>query len=229
MSFLKILIERLHESLYRNEEALNYLHSRKVSDEEIKLFKIGYSRVVGTADDGSEDYQCFLKETHRGRDFESKITFPLYDMIGNPIGLLGRAINTKEFKFYLTLEGKYSGAFFGLSQSLPLIYDTGLAFTVEGPFDLLAFRKVYPNSVATLTAELTEAQYNILSMYAKNIITVFDSDIPGRKAAERALQWPNVKSVCLGWKDPDAGLKYLNFDKFKKHVQNKISPVALFL
>ena len=61
------------------------------------------------------------------------------------------------------------------------------------------------------------------------LVTVFDSDVPGRKAAERAMQWSNVRSVCLGWKDPDAGLKYLNFDKFKKHVQKKISEITCFL
>jgi len=227
--FLNHLINKLHESIYHHETALNYLHGRKVTDEEINTFKIGYSRIIATVDDGSEDYQCFLKETRRGKALESKLIFPLYDMIGNPSGVLGRSIDTKEFKFYLTLEGKFSGAFFGLYQALPAIYETGMAFVVEGPFDFLAFRKVYPNSVATLTAELTEAQYSILNMFAKHIITVFDSDVAGRKAAERALQWPNVKSACLGWKDPDSGLKYLEFEEYKKYVLKRMSPVTCFL
>lgn len=221
MSFLNNLIESLHRSIFMNENALEYLASRKVSHDEIKLFKIGYSRVVAVANDGSEDYGFFLKETYKGKNLESKIIFPLYDILGNPTGLLGRSILTKEFKFYLTLEGKYTGAFFGLQPALQAIYDTGRVFVVEGPFDLLAFRKVYPNSVASLTAELTESQYNILNMFARTIITVFDSDGPGRSAAKRASKWPNVKSICLGWKDPDAGLKYLNYDKFKKHVESK--------
>jgi len=230
VSFLNPLIENLHRALLHNEGALNYLHSRKVTDEEINLFKIGFSRVVGVMDDGSDDYQCFIKETYKGKAFESKITFPIYDIVGNPAGLLGRAIDTKEFKYYLTLEAKFLGAFFGLVQALPIIYETGRVFVVEGPFDLLALRKVYPNVVASLTAELTEAQYAILSMFAKDIITIFDSDGPGKKATERALEkWPNIKTVCLGWKDPDAGLKYLEFEKFKKFVQKKINEVTMFL
>ena len=228
MSFLSILIDKLHESVFRSEVALNYLHSRKVTDDEIKLYKIGYSRVVGVGDDGSEDFQCFLKETYKGKGFESKITFPLYDVLGNPTGLLGRSIEDKAFKYYLTLEGKFSGAFFGLTQALPHIYETGRAFVVEGPFDLLAFRKVYPNSIATLTAELTPSQYSILNMFSKDIVTVFDSDGPGRKAAERAQKWPNVKTVCLGWKDPDAGLKVYDFKKYSEHIKRKVKEVTLF-
>jgi len=230
VSFLNVLIDKLNDAIYHNEVALNYLHSRKVTDEEIKLFKIGYSRVIATTNDGTEDHKCFMAETYNGKALESKITFPIYDILGNAAGILGRAIDTKEFKFYLTLEAKFLGAFFGLVQALPIIYETGRVFVVEGPFDLLAFRKVYPNAVASLTAELTDAQYSILSMFAKDIITVFDSDGPGRKATERALEkWPNIKTVCLGWKDPDAGLKYLEFEKFKKFVQKKINEVTMFL
>lgn len=224
--FLKILIDKLYESIFRYEDALNYLKSRHVTEEEISLFRIGYSRVVVPVNDGTEDYNCFVSETHKGRDFESKIVFPLLDMLGNPVGLLGRSLTTKEFKLFITPEGKYTGVFFGLFQALPLVYQSKRVFTVEGPFDFLAFRKVFANVVATLTAELTESQHDILSLFAKEIVTVFDSDKPGRVAAERAEKWKDVRTACLGWKDPDAGLKYLDFKKFSEHVKRKISDVV---
>jgi DNA primase len=226
MIFLNSLIDHLNRALGHNQKALDYLHSRKVSDEEIKEFKIGYSRIVSVCNDESKDFKIFSDETYRGKVFESKIIFPIYDMLNNPVGLLGRSIDTKEFKLYINSEGKFTGVMFGLFQALPFIYKSGRVFTVEGPFDFLAYRKVYPNTVATLTAELTAQQHEILSMFAKEIITVFDSDKPGKLAAERASQWNNVKTVCLGWKDPDAGLKYLEFEKFKKHVQRKIGELV---
>ena len=215
----------MHQFLYRNEEALDYLHSRRVTDEEIKEFKIGYSRVVSIHDDGSEDYENFMRESYRGRAYERKIILPLYDLWGNPIGALGRAIDSKEFKYYLTKEGKFFGAFFGFFQALPEIYRTGRVFTVEGPFDFLAFRKVYPNVVATMTAELTDDQYELLNFFAKDIITVFDSDGPGRKAAERAREkWPKIKTVSLGFKDPDGALKYWSDPrKFTEYVKGIVS------
>lgn len=224
--FLTNLFERLHEALYRNQLALDYLYSRRVTEGEIKLYKIGYSRVVSAADDGSDDFKNFMDETHRARDLENKIIFPIYDILGNPAGLLGRAIETKEFKLYITLEGKFTGVLFGLPQALPSIYETGRVFTVEGPFDLLAFRKVYPNVVSTLTAELTESQYLILDLFARDIVTVFDSDGPGRAGAERAKKrWPLIKTACLGWKDPDAGLKILSLKDYVKNVQSRINAV----
>ena len=224
--FLNALIDKLHESLFRNEAALNYLKGRKVTEEEIRTFKLGYSRVIATSDDGSQDYINFNEETYRGRALENKLIFPIYDMLGNPAGILGRAIDSKKFILYLTLESKFLGAFYGLPQSLPHIYDTSRVFTVEGPFDFFAFRKVYPNVVGTLTAELTEAQHDILSLYAKEIVTVFDSDGPGRKAAERAEKFSDVKTISLGFKDPDAALKYLNnFTEYTKYVKRKVGEV----
>lgn len=228
--FLRHLIDKLHDSLYHHKDALDYLKSRRVSDEEIKEFKLGYSRAVAVVDDGSEDFSCFKNETYRGRAFESKITFPIYDILGNPAGLLGRSINSKEFKLYLTLESKFLGAFFGLPQALPHIYETGRAFTVEGPFDLLAFRRVFPNVVGTLTAELTDAQYEQLSFFANDVVTVFDSDKAGMNATERAKKrWPEeynkrrLRAVSLGYKDPDGVLKYYeDFKKYSEHVKRKV-------
>ena len=48
--FLDILVENLHKSIYRNKEALDYLHSRYVTDEDIEAYKLGYSKVVSIPD-----------------------------------------------------------------------------------------------------------------------------------------------------------------------------------
>lgn len=219
--FLPLFVDRMHQSIFRNEEALDYLHSRRVTDDEIKEFKLGYSKVVSIRNDGSEDYDNFMRESYGGRLYERKIIFPLYDMLGNTIGVLGRAIDSKAFKFYLTKEGKFFGAFFGFHQALPKIYETGRVFTVEGPFDFLAFRKVYPNVVATMTAELTDDQYDLLNFFAEEIVTAFDSDGPGRRASERAKEkWPKLKTLSLGFKDPDGALKYWDDPrKFESYVR----------
>jgi DNA primase len=225
--FLQHFINKLHDSLFHHNAALEYLKSRKLTEDEIREYKIGFSRVVDVVDDGSEDYAFFKDETYKGRAFENKITFPIYDLLGNPAGLLGRAINSKDFKLYLTLESKYLGAFYGLPQALSHIYATGRVFTVEGPFDYFAFKRVYPNVVGTLTAELTDIQYEMLGFFAEDIVAVFDSDKAGRNATERAQKkWPNVKSISLGYKDPDGVMKYYeNTDKYSEHVKRKVKEV----
>ena len=160
--FLEVLVNKLHESIWRHPEALQYLRSRGVTEEEIKEYHIGASRVVIIPKDGSQDCENFQKETARGRKLENKVIFPIYDMIGRVVGLFGRSIETKEFKFILTAEGKFTGVLLGFYQALPYIYETGKVFVVEGPFDLMAFRKVYKNSVAALTAGLSDSQYILL-------------------------------------------------------------------
>jgi DNA primase len=206
---------------------LDYLKKRGLTDEEIKEYKLGFSRAIATVDDGSEDYAFFKDETYKGKVFENKIIFPIYDLLGNPAGLLGRSISSKEFKLYLTLESKFLGVLYGLSQALPHIYSTGRVFTVEGPFDYYAFRRVYLNVVGTLTAELTDAQYDILNFFAKDIITVFDSDKTGRKATERAQKkWPDVKNISLGYKDPDGVMNYFeDLDKYSEHIKRKVKEI----
>lgn len=229
--FLDILVQSLHGALSRYDVAKEYLRSRGASEEEIKEFKLGYSRVISIPKEESPDYESFMKETYKGRGYEQKIVFPLQDILGRVIGLFGRAIDTKEFKFYLTQEGKYTGAFVGLYQALPYIYETGKVFVVEGPFDLMAFRKVYKNTVGALTAGLSDAQHGILSFFAEQIVTVFDSDKAGKYATDQAQRkWNNVSSVDLGgWKDPSQCLKDMGLTKFTNFVKNKVSQEFLFL
>lgn len=227
--FLDTLTETLHRALPRYPVAQEYLKGRGVLGDEIRDFKLGYTQVISIPNDGSEDYETFMKETRRGRAFENKIVFPIFDVIGRVIGLFGRSVESKEFKFYLTKEAKFTGIFYGLYQALPSIIETGRVFIVEGPFDLLAFRKVFKNSVCAMTAGVSDAQYDIMSFFANSLVTVFDSDKAGLAAAEEAKQnWGNVTSIDLGYKDPDHALKELSLSRFIKFVQNKVDRKILF-
>jgi DNA primase len=226
--FLENLIDRTHRSIFNYEQAINYLHSRYVTDDEIKLFKIGFSRVVSLVDDGSSDFKDFSSKFYKGRKFENKLIFPILDMIGRAVGCITRSIDVKDYDLYLTTEGKELGAMFGLYQALPHIYQTGRVFLVEGPFDFFAFRKVFINTASTNTAELTEAQHEQLKFYADRIITAFDSDKPGRAAAERSRDRFKTESIELGYKDPSNCFSQCkSFEKFservKKAVHDKIS------
>jgi len=241
MSFLDTLVNNASNSLSRYDEAKIYLKNRQVSEDEIKAYKLGFAKILTIKDDGSEDYQIFMNDTYGGRAFENKIIFPIYDYIGRVIGLFGRSIESKAFKYYLTLEAKHIGVLGGLYQALPYIYETKKVYIVEGPFDLLAFQKAFKNTVAAMTAGLSDIQYEILSFFADEIITVFDYDpadperhLPeggqGQFATEQAKKkWKNVSSVTLGtYKDPDECLKVMGRDKFVKFVRDKVNQKIFF-
>jgi len=219
--FLDVMVENLHKSIYRNKEALDYLYSRYVTEEDIKNYKLGYSMVVSVPEDTHEDRDRFLKENAKGRKFEGKIIFPLYDVMGRVIGIAGRSIQMKDFKNFITNEGKTIGFFFGLYQALPYIYKENKAYIVEGYFDCMAMKKVFPNTVGAMTAGLSEEQHRYLSMFCDNIITVFDSDEPGQSATDKVRELYKVQSFGLGYKDPAKCMETLGPEKFKSFVLKK--------
>jgi DNA primase len=219
--FLDILVENLHKSIYRNKDALDYLHSRYITDDDIIKYKLGYSKVVSVVEDKHEDRERFLKENARGRKFEGKIVFPLYDVMGRVIGIAGRSIQAKEFKNFITNEGKFTGFFFGLYQALPYIYKENKAYIVEGYFDCMAVAKVFPNTVAAMTAGLSEEQHRYLNMFCDSIVTVFDSDEPGQEATEKAKELYKVQSFRLGYKDPARCMESLGPVEFKNFLLKK--------
>lgn len=227
--FLDLMIKTLNNSIYRYPEALNYLRSREVTDEDIKKFGIGYSKIIKVSDEpGNKDWEAFNDECHGGRKIENKIIFPFKDLMGNIIGFVGRAIEVKEFKVFLTDVAKYEGFFFGLYEALPYIYQENRVYLVEGPFDLLALSKVLPNSVGLLTSKLNDAQYEILTMFCNQLITVFDSDKGGDKGREKALEKDNkILSMDLGFKDPARSLETLKLKKFREFVQKKVKTIIL--
>jgi DNA primase len=224
--FLEELLKGLHRSIYRYPEVLRYLYSRQVTDEEIKIHELGFNKIIKVPEDSNPERADFMEECRKGRKIENKLIFPFKDALGYPIGFVGRSIENKEFKVYVTNEAKFKGFFFGLPQALPHIYRERKVFLVEGCFDYLALAKVYPNTVATLTAGLSDAQYDFLMLYCNKIITVFDSDRAGEYAKKEAGYRPHVVGVSLGFKDPAKYLEEVKLKKFKEAVIKRVSGIV---
>lgn len=227
--FLDTLVSNLGVSISRYPEVLSYLHSREVTDEEIKKFGIGYSKIVTVPSEESRDRKSFVDECFNGRKLENKLIFPFRDMMGNAVGLIGRSISTKDFKVFVTERAKFEGFFFGLFEALPHIYAENKVYLVEGPFDLLALSKVLPNSVATMSSKMTDAQYNILTLFCNNIVTVFDSDKAGDLGREAAKEKDKrIQHLLFGYKDPAKLLEDVKLKKFREYVMKKIKEVIFY-
>lgn len=220
--FLDVLIKNFHASISRYPEVLRYLYSRHVTNEEIKKYEIGYKKIVGIPEDPGEDRKRMMSECYNGRKLERKIIFPIKNLCNITVGLIGRTVESKEFKIFVNGEAKYTGFFFGLQQALPHIYKENRVYIVEGPFDYFALVKVFPNTVAVLTSRLSEVKYGLLRKYCDTIVTVFDSDKAGKEGMENALEYEGVVQMGTGaYKDPALCLKSLSLSKFKKFMQDK--------
>lgn len=232
--FLDTLTHTLNSSIHRYNNALQYLTTRKISKEEIEKYTLGYGRILHVPDDGTDDYKQFMEEMWRGKKLEDKIIFPIKDQMGRVVGVYGRPLDSKLFKTFITEEGKYTGFFFGLYQALEHIYKTGRVYVVEGDFDCIALSRVFPNTVASLTAGMNEQQILLLQMFCDTIVTVFDSDKTGdfaRSELEKKVSLlgkTRLFQMSLGYKDPDKCFELLGLNKFTAFINKKMKEGTLF-
>ncbi len=187
-------------------EAMEYARSRKLSDESIKRFGIGYApdrweslrpAAIGA---GFSDRQLMAAGLVVQRDggsaydrFRNRLIFPIFDVGGRVIAFGGRAMAADERAKYLnspeTVLFDKSANLYGLNWSHRAISQAGQAVVVEGYLDaLMLIQEGIGNVVATLGTSLTERQVRLLGRYAREVVLVFDADTAGQTAAERAIE-----------------------------------------
>ncbi|HXG46200.1 MAG TPA: DNA primase [Methylomirabilota bacterium] len=187
--------------------ARDYLAQRGVSDEAVKLFRIGYA--PDAWDDTvnwarSKGYEPALVEqgglilrkegTDRYYDrFRGRLMFPICDEQGRVIGFSGRVLSgdEKTAKYVNSPEtpiftkGK---VFYGLDKSKRAILEAGFAVVCEGQLDLIAcFMAGTRNVVAPQGTAFTSDHARILKRYTNEVVLCFDSDNAGQNAAVRVL------------------------------------------
>ncbi len=164
--------------------------------------------------------------------FVNRLMFPIGDVTGRIIGFGGRTLEGADAKYInspTTVLFDKSNSLYGLDQAHRHIASTETAVVVEGYTDcMMAHQFGCSNVVATLGTSLTAGHGRILRRYAKRVILLFDSDIAGIEASNRALevclsQHIDIKlaSVPEG-KDPCDYLLVAGKDKFEQLVDNAV-------
>jgi len=187
--------------------ARDYLAKRGVSEEAVKLFRLGFAPdawddTVNWAK--SKGYELPLVEqggliirkedSDRFYDrFRGRLMFPICDEQGRIIGFSGRVLagDEKTAKYVNSPEtpifskGK---VFFGLDKSKRAILDAGFAIICEGQLDLIACHTAgVKNIVAPQGTAFTPDHARILKRYVDEVVLCFDSDSAGQNAAVRVL------------------------------------------
>jgi DNA primase len=184
--------------------ARDYLAQREISDESIDRWKIGVApnasdALARAAADKGIPARLLGPgglTTGAGQDkFVHRLMFPITDVTGRVIGFGGRTLNDVGAKYInspTTPLFDKSNTLYGLEQARHEIVATGTAVVVEGYTDvIMAHQFGCTNVVATLGTSFTTGHGRILRRYAKRVVLVFDSDVAGMAAANRALE------VCL--------------------------------
>jgi DNA primase len=224
----------------------DYLKKRGVSEEAIKLFRLGaapesWDDTVNWAK--SKNYDLALIEkaglvirkeetgSHYDR-FRGRLMFPICDEQGRVVAFSGRVLSgdEKTAKYVNSPETAIftkSKVFYGLDKSKRAILDAGYAIICEGQLDLIAcYMAGVQNVVAPQGTAFTDQHARILKRYAPEVVLCFDSDEAGQNAAVRSLD--HLLSSGLAVRvgivpaphDPDSFIKAFGGEKFRDLIQS---------
>jgi len=187
--------------------AREYLARRGVTDEAIKLFRLGaapdawddtvnWAKSKGHELATVEQAGLIIRKEETGNyydRFRGRLMFPICDEQGRVIGFSGRVLSgdEKTAKYVNSPETPIftkSKVFFGLDKSKRAILDAGCAIVCEGQLDLIAcFMAGVQNIVAPQGTAFTDQHARILKRYTDEVVLCFDSDNAGQNAAVRSL------------------------------------------
>jgi len=221
--------------------ARQYLVSRGVADEAVKLFRIGFApeswddtvnwgrgRKYALADLEKAGLIVHKESSDRYYDrFRGRLMFPICDEQGRVIAFSGRLLQAeaKAAKYVNSPETPIftkSRVFYGLDKSRRALLDVGSAVVCEGQLDLIAcYMAGVENVVAPQGTAFTTDHARILKRYASEVILCFDSDEAGQNAAIRSLDGLLESGLAIrvatvpSPDDPDSYIKSRGADAFK--------------
>lgn len=142
-------IDRLAEQGILNQRSIRYFAGRSITQESIKFFKLGYS------------------------EKQDMVTVPVHAPDGMPVGFVGRSVEGKEFKNTPGLpKGK---VLFNLHR----VKTADKIYVVESSFDVIRLHQCGIPAVATLGANVSNVQIDLLKKYFNDIVVIADNDEAG--------------------------------------------------
>ncbi len=221
--------------------AREYLAKREISPDSIKKWQIGLaanstSDLVSNARAQKASIelleQAGLLVSQNQDKFVNRLMFTITDVTGRVVGFGGRTLDGTGAKYInspTTVLFDKSNCLYGLEQARHEIVSSGTAIVVEGYTDvIMAHQAGCCNVVATLGTSFTAGHGRILRRYAKKVVLIFDGDVAGIEAANRALD------VCLsqridirlasvpGGKDPCDFILEAGREEFQKLVDEAV-------
>ena len=189
----QVLIKRLNQQALESARAMRYYSGRLITEASVKKFQLGFS------------------------EKQDMVTIPVHSPDGMEIGFVGRSIEGKEFKNTPGLPK--SKTLFNLNR----VKTADRVYVVESSFDAIRLDQCGFPAVATLGANVSNIQSDLLQKYFNSIIVIADNDEAGGnmkdKIVERLGSRVSVIKIDKQYKDigdmSDDAIKNidLSFDK----------------
>ena len=188
------------------KEALAYLHGRRLTDETIDAFALGYapdswdalSAYMQSREITAEELlkAGLVSERDSGGvydRFRHRLVIPIRDHRGRMAGFGGRVLNPDDVPKYLnspkTDVFDKGRLLYGLDMARREIRTQDQVVIVEGYLDVIGpYQAGFKNCVSPMGTALTEDQFRLIKRYSRRIVLALDPDAAGQKATLRGLQ-----------------------------------------
>lgn len=147
--FDELLIKRLNQQALESPRATRYFIGRQITEESMRKFGLGFS------------------------EKQDMVTVPVHTPSGSAVGFVGRSIEGKEFKNTPGLPK--AKVLFNLHR----VRSADRVYVVESSFDAIRLDQCGFPAVATLGANVSNIQIDLLQKYFNNIIVIADNDEAG--------------------------------------------------
>ena len=154
----ELLMKRLNSQALVSPRAMRYYNGRLISEQSVKRFDLGYS------------------------EKQDMVTIPVHSPDGLPVGFVGRSVEGKEFKNTPGLPK--SKVLFNLHR----VKTAGKVYVVESSFDAIRLDQCGFPAVATLGANVSNFQTDLLQKYFNNIIVIADNDEAGGNMKDKIIE-----------------------------------------
>lgn len=193
----ELMIRRLHQQALDSPRAMRYFEGRRISENSVKKFLLGYS------------------------DKQDMVVVPMSSPDGAIyVGFVARSIEGKEFKN--TPKLPKSKILFNLHRARK--HDS--VYVVESSFDAIRLDQNGIPAVATLGANVSKIQIDLLTKYFNHVIVVADNDDAGKEMQKKVLDRLGHRATLVGIPDRFKDIGDMN-DSDILELTNKINDPLL--
>lgn len=201
LAILKLAQNYFEKTIWQNQNIIDELQQRQLSQNEITKFKIGYddgNLVDNLSNQGIPPSQLAnyglakvdIEQQKVFDFFANRITYPIYDEYNRLVAFSART--TQSNKSYSKYKNTKNNKYFKKQNIVYLLNDVDKAkpiYLFEGQNDAISGKIAgVQNSVASLGTSLTEMQAAKIANISQKVIICYDDDIAGHKAIKKAAK-----------------------------------------
>lgn len=163
----QVLIKRLNAQALESPRAMRYFEGRLINESSVKKFWLGYS------------------------EKQDMVTIPVHSPDGMEVGFVGRSVEGKDFKNTPRLPK--AKVLFNLHR----VKASKKVYVVESSFDAIRLDQCGFPAVATLGANVSNYQIDLLKKYFNNICVIADNDEAGGNMKDKIIENLGSRAIVI--------------------------------